>query len=225
MSTTSTGGQQAPVHPLAAARAGAAAASSRAGASRCPQTSTAPVSSRAAGRPRGRRSAGRPPACRRSRAPRRSRSAPGRQPARRPPSAGRRRSAPRRSAAAAIRRSGRPAGIREWSSATRSPKRRRKRSIGLRGQGDLGDEHDRAPAPLQRLAGRLQVDLGLARAGDPVEQERAGVAGSRRLRLRCRQGLGDRRHRPALVGRQPDAVADGSHRRRGGPPPPLDLRV
>ena len=50
---------------------------------------------------------------------------------------------------------------------------------GLRGEADLGDEDDRAAAALQRRLDRGQVDLGLARAGDAVEQllaRRAGLA-------------------------------------------------
>ena len=41
---------------------------------------------------------------------------------------------------------------------------------GLRRQRDLRDEHDHALAVGERLRGRAQVDLGLARAGDAVQQ-------------------------------------------------------
>ena len=41
---------------------------------------------------------------------------------------------------------------------------------GLRRQRDLGDEHDHAAAALERRLRRAQVDLGLARAGDAVQQ-------------------------------------------------------
>ena len=42
---------------------------------------------------------------------------------------------------------------------------------GLRSQRDLGHQDDRAPPARQRLPGRFEVDLGLAGAGDAVEQE------------------------------------------------------
>ena len=58
----------------------------------------------------------------------------------------------------------------------------------LRGEADLGDEDDRAPAPGERGLDRGQVDLGLARAGDAVEEQLA-----RRARLAVEGGddLGD----------------------------------
>ena len=68
----------------------------------------------------------------------------------------------------------------EWSSATWSPKRARKRPESCGRQRDLGDQHQR---PLAGGPGRgdgPQVDLGLARAGDAVEQE--GGEGRRRRR-------------------------------------------
>ena len=40
----------------------------------------------------------------------------------------------------------------------------------LRRQRDLGDEHDRPPPLRERRRGHAQVDLGLARARDPVQQ-------------------------------------------------------
>ena len=43
----------------------------------------------------------------------------------------------------------------------------------LWGEADLGDEDDRPPPPLQRRLDRRQVDLGLARAGDAVQQQSA----------------------------------------------------
>src|ERR687890_1712888 len=42
---------------------------------------------------------------------------------------------------------------------------------GLRCQPDLGDEDDRSPAALQCRLDGGQVDLGLARSGDAVEEE------------------------------------------------------
>ena len=62
----------------------------------------------------------------------------------------------------------------------------------LRRQRDLGHEHDRATALLQRAGGGAQVDLGLARSGDAVQQrpleatriERRAQT-IQRIRLRC----------------------------------------
>ena len=48
---------------------------------------------------------------------------------------------------------------------------------GLRGEADLGDEDDRAAPAGERRLDRRQVDLGLARAGDAVEELLAGRAG------------------------------------------------
>ncbi|MNI53835.1 hypothetical protein D3C73_1086910 [compost metagenome] len=42
---------------------------------------------------------------------------------------------------------------------------------GLRGQADFGHQHQRLPALRQAMDDRLQVDLGLAAAGHPVQQE------------------------------------------------------
>ena len=46
----------------------------------------------------------------------------------------------------------------------------------LRRERDLGDQHDRRAAPLQGILDRVQVDLGLARAGHAVQQK-AGTDG------------------------------------------------
>jgi hypothetical protein len=43
----------------------------------------------------------------------------------------------------------------------------------LRRQRDLGDEEDRLPAKATSFRHRAKVDLGLAAAGDPVQQEDA----------------------------------------------------
>ncbi len=51
---------------------------------------------------------------------------------------------------------------------------------GLRRERDLGDEHDRPPASLERGGARLEVDLGLAAPGCPGEQEMS-AAGVERL--------------------------------------------
>ena len=139
---------------------------------------------RGGGRPRARRSAGRPPACRRRRAPRRRRSGRGPRSGRRPPSAARRRSAPRRGAAAATRRGARRRRAREWRTATRSPKRAANARQRLRRQPDLGDEHDRPAAALERRLGRGEVDLGLARAGDAVQEQLAAAAPSSAATIR-----------------------------------------
>ncbi len=73
-------------------------------------------------------------------------------------------------------------------------------------QGDLGHEDEHGAPPLERRAGGMQVDLGLARAGHPLqEQHRAGGRGP------------DRRQRGALVGRERGRLALGADRevRRG----------
>ena len=44
---------------------------------------------------------------------------------------------------------------------------------GLRGEADLGDEDDRPPSHRQRRLDRGEVDLGLARAGDAVQEQLA----------------------------------------------------
>ena len=99
---------------------------------------------------------------------------------------------------------------------------------GLRGQRDLRHEHDHALAALERPRGGAQVDLGLARAGDAVQQVlAAGV--DRRERRRLRRGQLDRavdgrprqrlaalrarldRHQPALL--QPPQRAEVLARR------------
>ena len=76
----------------------------------------------------------------------------------------------------------------------------------LRRERDLGDENDRPPASLERRRARLEIDLGLAAAGCPGEQEMsaAGIerlddprdrpllrlGQLRRLRLACEPGPG-----------------------------------
>ena len=78
----------------------------------------------------------------------------------------------------------------------------------LRGQRDLGDEHDHSAAVREGLLGGPQVDLRLARAGDAVQQhplarrgghdraQRRGLVGGQ-LRLRARGADGDVQGRPA----------------------------
>ncbi len=58
-------------------------------------------------------------------------------------------------------------------------------------EADLGDEHDRLPAVAHDALNGLYVDLGLAAAGDTVEQNRLMTARLERA--------GDRVERPALV--------------------------
>ena len=162
---------RAPVDALAAARAARARASSPAAGSRCRARARRRSARRAGGRPRGRRSAGRPPACRRRRAPRRRRSGRGRRSARRPPSAARRRSAPRRRAAGATRRGARR--LRGASAAPRreSPKRATKRETACGVSPISGTSDDRPAAALERRLDGGEVDLGLARAGDAVQEQ------------------------------------------------------
>ncbi len=48
------------------------------------------------------------------------------------------------------------------------------------GQGDLGQQDKRLPALAQAFGDRLEIDFGLARAGDPVEQDRVEPVADRR---------------------------------------------
>jgi hypothetical protein len=47
----------------------------------------------------------------------------------------------------------------------------------LRGQADLRDQYQRLPAARQAVGDGVQVDLGLAAAGDAIEQERGEAVG------------------------------------------------
>jgi hypothetical protein len=102
-----------------------------------------------------------------------------------------------------------------------SPARRRsgglKRSSHCRGQGDFRQQHQRLAPCRQGRGDRLEIDLGLARAGDAVEQRRARKPAAasaplgderrsavRRMRLRRRQ----LRSRPA-----PDRAREIAKRR------------
>ena len=59
------------------------------------------------------------------------------------------------------------------------------------GQRDFGEQDQRLPALPQRLGDRLEIDLGLARAGDAVEQEGRELAGvDRGAQLGGRRSLG-----------------------------------
>ena len=86
----------------------------------------------------------------------------------------------------------------------------------LRGQPNLGHEHDRALSASERRLDRGQVDLGLARAGDPVEQEGPPAAG-------LTQGQRDRLDGGALIAREGDRAAHRAHRGDLGPARALDL--
>ena len=99
-----------------------------------------------------------------------------------------------------------------------SPKRALEAGDDLRRQRDLGHQHDRAAIARERGRRRAQVDLGLSRAGDAVQQQALGAAGRdrrldrrerRRLRRRQRRGGGGRRRdRPPRAGGA--AVARGA---------------
>ena len=52
-------------------------------------------------------------------------------------------------------------------------------------EADFGHQHQRLPAPGQRLGDEVKVDLGLAAAGDAVEQERPVGAQRRTEALEC----------------------------------------
>ena len=131
----------------------------------------------------------------------------GRRPARRPPSAARRRSAPRRSAGAATRR-----GARRRSAASAAARRGRRSAprtaTPSAASAPISGTSTIAPLPaLERRLGGRQVDLGLARAGDPV-QEAARGGPPRRSRRRSASSA-----RP-LVGGQPTAGPTGRRPRR-----------
>ena len=78
----------------------------------------------------------------------------------------------------------------------------------LRRQRDLRQQHQRLPPGAQGRGDRLEIDFGLARAGDAFEQDRARRPRSNRLLKRLRGG--------ALVGRKRQGGAFGVERRRGG---------
>ena len=83
-------------------------------------------------------------------------------------------------------------------------------------QGDLGDQHERRPAGVERGRDRLDIDGGLAAAGHAVEQERARVARRDRRRTRSTAStwagsqVGRRRPATAPTGR---AAASGNRGR------------
>ena len=62
----------------------------------------------------------------------------------------------------------------------------------LRRQVDLGDENEGLPARRERVRGGAQVDLGLAAAGDAVQERRPGHGRADRRADRCHRGRPDR---------------------------------
>ena len=200
------------------ARAARAPPSSPAAASRCRRPRPRPPAPPASPRRCARRSAGRTPACTtascsssttdRARGPRTGAKTAERAPTttRASPEAIRSRSS-RRSASVSP----------EWSSAMRSPKRAWKRPTRLRGERDLGDEHDRPEPALERRRAGLEVDLGLAAAGRAVEQEAPAALVDR---------ADDPLDRRLLLGRQPlgRRLAGQARRRRPPLPAPRALR-
>ena len=80
-------------------------------------------------------------------------------------------------------------------------------------EGDLGQEHQRLAAAAQRLGHRLEVDLGLARAGDALEQRRRVGAGPHRRGERGRR-LGLRRRERQRPGAGIEPRIGGVARRR-----------
>jgi hypothetical protein len=81
----------------------------------------------------------------------------------------------------------------------------------LRRERDLWNEDDRRVAPFKGRGDRAQVDLGLAAAGDAVQEERAAGAGVREAR-------DDRLERRALRSRGLDRSRAGAHAVDGRPP-------
>jgi hypothetical protein len=100
----------------------------------------------------------------------------------------------------------------------------------LRRQSDFGHQHQRLLAARQALRDGLQIDLGLAAAGDAIEQERhEAVGGVDRGHRRCLLLV---RHRPGQrMGRQlrcghGDAFGQAALRQRARcSAPAFDLRI
>ena len=141
--------------------------------------------------------------------------------ARTPPSARRPRSAPRRAAAATTRRAA-PARVSpQCRTATWSPKRARNRAASCGVSAISGTSTSAVLPDGARLGDHAQVDLGLAAAGDAVQQERRELrrldAGRRRLEAEPQTSViaPDRR---GLLGHELGRRARRSCRRR--PPPP-----
>ena len=239
MSTTSTGGSARPSARSGSSIRASAAPALGPRASRCRRAAPPRPPWRAARRPRGRRSAGRPPACRRGRAPRRSRSGPGRRSARRRPSAGRRRRRPRRGAAAPLVVALAGAQLRSEGRRPGRRSRSRKRPSACGVSADLGHQDDDAaaarerrleprrgrprscPSPSRRAAAAPRSPLAVERAGHRSSAAALLVGSSWTAPARAPTARADGR-RPALDGRESRssraarAAAAPRGRHRGG---------
>ena len=142
-----------------------------------------PRSARAAPPCRGRGRARPPPACRRRRAPRRRRSGRGRRRAGTAPS-GRRRRPARRRARPPSRRARACGGRPECHSRRAGAEAGLDPVEELARERDLGQQHQRLAARAQRLGDGFEIDLGLARPGDALqergEKRRGGDGGAQR---------------------------------------------
>ena len=142
-----------------------------------------------------------------TRAPRRRRSGRRRGAARRPPSARPRRRATRRRSPPRAPRARSPSEMPECRTATRSPKRAAKRRAVCGESAISGTSTSTLRPARERALGRAQVDLGLARARDAVEQEVAAA---------CLEQLLDAGDGGRLVGRQRSRAAASGRRARSG---------
>ncbi len=134
--------------------------------------------------------------------------------ARRPPSAARRRRAPRRGASATTRRSARGRVSCECRIATSSPKRSTKRPAVCGVSAISGTSTIADCAALERGRDGAQVDLGLAAAGDAVQQQRHRSA--RRVELCLDRGECRRLGVASAPARRPRAPTPSIVGRRGG---------
>ena len=135
-------------------------------------------------------------------------------PARRPPIGGRRRcvASPGRRRCHSSRRS--PRGEPRVEQGDAVAEARREAADGLRRERDLGHQHDRAAPALERRLGGGEVDLGLAGAGDAVQQELACSAPSSAATIApsARRCCGAEL-RPAATGRADRGRSTGGARR------------
>ncbi len=94
-----------------------------------------------------------------------------------------------------------------------------KARLQLRREVDLRHQHQHLPPLLQRPCGAAQVDLGLAAAGDALQQGRPGVSLRQRGQLLERSGLllgqlrQPRRLRHRFLGQAPEALEPARHLR------------
>ena len=91
---------------------------------------------------------------------------------------------------------------------------RAKAAHGLRRERDLGDEDDHAEPAAQRLAGRLEVDLGLPAPGGAVEQEMASFVEGAPQRSSARSCVSVSALGSASPGRESRSAGCGSSLRR-----------